>query len=123
MKIFFHGYGKCIPAIAPTKAECHKRAHTVHWANKAPNYSMREPSICTGCFLFLAGEENIDHWTKRYVDNMTSWLQAEAQGRGNEFRVARARADQARGYLLNLGADLPSLDGLLSSSQEMTHAR
>lgn len=123
MKIFFHGYGKCIPAIAPTKAECHKRAHTVHWANKAPNYSMREPSICTGCFLFLAGEENIDHWTKRYVDNMTTWLQADAQGRGNEYRVARARADQARSYLLNLGAELPSLEGLLPSPQEMAHAR
>jgi hypothetical protein len=121
MKIFFHGYGKCIPAIAPIKAECHKRAKTVHWANKAPNFSMREPAICTGCFLFLVDPQNIDHWNKRYVENMTIWLQAEAQGRGNEYRVAKVRAEQAKAYLLNLGADLPSGSSPLSLL-EMTNA-
>ncbi|WP_323143564.1 hypothetical protein [Massilia phyllosphaerae] len=123
MKIFFHGYGKCIPAIAPTKAECHKRAQTIHWANKAPNFSMREPSICTGCYLFLADEESIEHWTKRFVENMTAWLQADAQGRGNEYRVARTRAEQAKGYLQNLGAPLPSLDTVMHSTMEVAHAR
>ncbi|MGK5034509.1 hypothetical protein [Janthinobacterium sp. LB3P118] len=110
MKIFFHGYGQCIPAIAPLQAECHKRAQTVHWANKAPNFAHREPSICTGCYLFLAGEQNIDHWTKRYVDNKVIWLKANAVGRGNEFRVAKIRADQAKSYLLSLGATLPELE-------------
>jgi hypothetical protein len=123
MKIFFHGYGKCIPAIAPTKAECHKRAQTIHWANKAPNFSMREPSICTGCYLFLADEESIEHWTKRFVENMTAWMQADAQGRGNDYRVARTRAEQAKGYLQNLGAPLPSLDAAVNSLMEVAHAR
>lgn len=116
MKIFFHGYGKCVPAIAPTKAECHIRACTVHWANKTPNFAQREPSICTGCYLFQAGEENIGHWTKRYVENMRSWMQAERDGRGNEYRVARARAEQAKSYLVNLGAPVPVVDLLENSN-------
>lgn len=110
LKIFFHGYGQCIPGVAPLKAECHKRAQTVHWANKTPNYAYREPSICTGCYLFYAGEQNIDHWTKRYVDNKVIWLKADADGRGNEFRVAKTRADQAKGYLTALGAEIPELE-------------
>lgn len=110
MKIFFHGYGQCIPAVAPTKAECHKRAQTVHWANESPNYAYREPSVCTGCYLFLAGEETIEHYAKRYVENKVIWLQADSQGRGNEFRVAKARADQAKGYLASLGAEIPDVD-------------
>lgn len=110
MKIFFHGYGQCIPAVAPLEAQCHKRGQTVHWANKAPNFAHREPSICTGCYLFLAGEQNIDYWTKRYVDNKVIWLKANAAGQGNEFRVAKSRADQAKGYLLSLGATLPELE-------------
>lgn len=110
MKIFFHGYGKCIPAIAPTKAECHKRAQTVHWANKGPNFSWREQSICTGCFLFLADHDNIENWSRRYIENLTMWLQAQAQGRANEYRVAKVRADQARTYLINLGAPVPVVE-------------
>jgi integrase len=110
MKIFFHGYGQCIPAVAPTKAECHKRAQTVHWANKAPNFAYREASVCTGCYLFLASEETIDHWTKRYVDNKVIWLKADAEGHGNEFRVAKTRADQAKSYLITLGAEIPELE-------------
>jgi integrase len=110
MKIFFHGYGQCIPAVAPAKAECHKRAQTVHWANKAPNFAYREASVCTGCYLFLAGEETVDHWTKRYVDNKVIWLTADAKGRGNEFRVAKTRADQAKSYLITLGAEIPEVE-------------
>lgn len=110
MKIFFHGYGQCIPAVEPTKAECHKRANTVHWANKAPNYEYREPSVCAGCYLFLAGEETGDYWTNRYIDNKVSWEQANAQGRGNEFRVARVRADQAKSYLVSLGLEIPEVE-------------
>lgn len=115
MKIFFHGYGKCIPAIAPTKAECHKRAHTVHWANKTPNFAQREASICTGCYLFMAGQENIDYWTTRFVENMRTWMQAERDGRGKEYRVAQVRAEQARSYLVSLGAPLPVVDLLEDS--------
>lgn len=110
MKIFFHGYGKCIPAIAPTKAECHKRAQTVHWANKEPNYSKREPSVCSGCQLFLADHENVDYWTKRYVENMTIYVEAHALGRGSEYRVAKARADQAKSYLSTLNIKLPLVE-------------
>lgn len=110
MKIFFHGYGKCIPAVAPLQAECHKRAQTVHWANNAPNFSRREPSICTGCYLFLADKTNIDHWKQRYTENMSIWMKADKQGRGNEYRVAKTRADQAKNYLVNLGAPIPLLE-------------
>ncbi|WP_143745631.1 hypothetical protein [Massilia sp. KIM] len=110
MKIFFHGYGKCIPSIAPTEAECHKRAQTVHWANRSPNFTWREQSICTGCFLFLADQDNIENWSRRYVENATTWLEAQSQGRANEFRVAKARADQARTYLINLGAPVPTVE-------------
>jgi integrase len=118
MKIFFHGYGQCIPAVAPLKAECHKRAQTVHWANKAPNYAHREPSVCTGCSLFMTGEQNIDHWTKRYVENKVIWLKATAEGRGDEFRVAKTRAEQAKGYLSSLGAEIPKVE---TTELEMTH--
>lgn len=110
LKLFFHGYGKCIPAFAPTEAECHKRAHTVHWANKEPNYSTREPSVCTGCQIFLAGEETIDYWSQRYKDNMTEWLLADKCGEGKQFRVSKARAEQSAIYLKVLGATLPTLD-------------
>jgi hypothetical protein len=110
MKIFFHGYGKCIPAIAPTKAECHKRAQTIHWANKEPNYSKREPSVCTGCQLFLADNENVDYWTTRYVENMSIYFEAQALGRGSEYRVAKARADQAKIYLSTLNIELPLVE-------------
>lgn len=110
MKIFFHGYGNCIPSIAPTKAECHKRGHTVHWANSAPNFAMREPSVCTGCYLFMAGEEHIEHWRSRYIENMTTWRKARSEGRGNDFRVVRARAEQAESYLINLGVEVPKLE-------------
>lgn len=115
MKIYFHGYGKCIPAVAPTKAECHKRANTVHWANKEPNYATREPSVCTGCYLFMADQENIDYWTNRYVENMTIWAEAEARGEANQYRVARTRAEQSKGYLVTLNAPIPII--------EVAHAR
>lgn len=110
MKIFFHGYGKCIPAVAPLQAECHKRAGTVHWANNAPNFSRREPSICTGCYLFLSDKTDIDHWKQRYTENMSIWMQEDKQGRGNEYRVAKTRADQAKIFLVNLGAPIPLLE-------------
>lgn len=110
MKIFFHGYGKCIPAIAPKEAECHKRAQTVHWSNTGPNFAWRDPSTCTGCFLFLADRESIDYWNGRYMENMTSWLEAEAQGRGNDYRIAKVRAEQAKTYLMKLGAPITDVE-------------
>jgi integrase len=110
MKLFFHGYGKCVPAIAPTEAECHKRAGTVHWANTSPNYERREPSVCTGCQLFLAGPEHLDYWNDRYVKNMTAWMNANDDGQGYLYRVAKARADQSLMYLTKLGAEIPSLE-------------
>jgi hypothetical protein len=113
-KLFFHGYGKCIPAIAPTEAECHKRAGTVFWANTAPNFATREPAICTGCFLFLAGEETIDYWAERYIENQRAWLAGKADGRQQQFRVVKERADQSAMYLKRLGAPIPPL--------EVTHA-
>lgn len=110
LNLFFHGYGKCIPALAPTEAECHKRAQTVHWANDKPNYATREPSVCTGCYLFLAGEETVDYWRLRYVKNMQSWLIAKSHGEEAQFRVAKARADQSAVYLSMLGAPIPNME-------------
>lgn len=109
LQLFFHGYGKCIPALAPLEPECHRKAKTVHWANKAPNYATREPSVCTGCYLFMAGTEAIGYWSNRYVENMSSWLDAEARGEGKIFRVAKARADQSLNYLTKLGANIPEI--------------
>lgn len=110
IKLFFHGYGACMPALAPTEAECHKKAQTIHWANNAPNYSTREPVVCTGCYLFLAGPETADYWRGRYIDNMTSWLEARKQGRENQYRVAKARADQSAIYLKTMGVPLPIVE-------------
>lgn len=107
LKLFFHGYGGCIPGLAPTEAECHKRAQTVHWANTAPNYATREPSVCTGCFLFMVGPESVEFWRDRYVSNSTAYLQAKAQGKADDFRVAKERAAQSATYLKFLDVPLP----------------
>ncbi len=107
LKLFFHSYGSCIPGLAPTEAECHKRAQTVHWANIAPNYATREPSVCTGCFLFMVGPESVEFWRDRYVSNNAVYLQAKAQGKANDFRVARERAAQSAAYLKFLDVPLP----------------
>jgi integrase len=109
LKLFFHGYGGCIPGLAPTEAECHKRAQTVHWANTAPNHSTREPSVCTGCFLFMVGPESVEFWRDRYVSNNTAYLQAKAQGNGDDFRVAKERAAQSATYLKFLDVALPEI--------------
>jgi hypothetical protein len=109
LKLFFHGYGGCIPSLAPTEAECHKRAQTVHWANTAPNYATREPSVCTGCFLFMVGPESVEFWRDRYVSNSTAYLQAKAQGNADGFRVARERAAQSATYLKFLDVPLPEI--------------
>lgn len=113
-RLFFHGYGKCMPAIAPTEAECHKRSNTVWWGNTAPNFATREPSVCTGCFLFLADEDTIDYWTERYIENQRAWLGAKADGLQQQFRVVKGRAEQSAMYLKMLGAPIPSV--------ELTHA-
>lgn len=109
LKLFFHGYGGCIPGLAPTEAECHKRAQTVHWANTSPNYATREPSVCTGCFLFMVGPESVNFWRDRYVSNNTAYLQAKAQGNGEDFRVAKERAAQSAAYLKFLDVPLPEI--------------
>jgi integrase len=109
LKLFFHGYGGCIPGLAPTEAECHKRAKTVHWANTAPNYATREPSVCTGCFLFMVGPESVEFWRDRYVSNNAAYLQAKAQGNADDFRVAKERAAQSATYLKFLDVPLPEI--------------
>jgi integrase len=109
LKLFFHGYGGCIPGLAPTEAECHKRANTVHWANTTPNYTTREPSVCTGCFLFMVGPESVEFWRDRYVSNSTAYLQAKAQGKADDFRVAKERAAQSATYLKFLDVLLPEI--------------
>ena len=109
LKLFFHGYGGCIPGLAPTEAECHKRAQTVHWANTAPNYATREPSVCTGCFLFMVGPESVEFWRDRYVSNSTAYLQAKAQGKADDFRMAKERAAQSATYLKFLDVPLPEI--------------
>jgi integrase len=109
LKLFFHGYGGCIPGLAPTEAECHKRAQTMHWANTAPNYAIREPSVCTGCFLFMVGPESVEFWRDRYVSNSTAYLQAKAQGKADDFRVAKERAVQSATYLKLLDVRLPEI--------------
>lgn len=107
MKMFNHGYGGCIPAIAPTEAECHKKAGTSHWANHEPNYRFRGASTCTGCFLFIAGPETVDYWTERFVTNMTAWAEAKKIGREKEYRINLERASQSEKYLKTLGAKVP----------------
>jgi hypothetical protein len=109
LKLFFHGYGGCIPGLAPTEAECHKRAQTVHWANTAPNYATREPSVCIGCFLFMVGPESVEFWRDRYVSNNTAYLQAKARGKADDFRVAKERAAQSATYLKFLDVPLPDI--------------
>jgi integrase len=109
LKLFFHGYGGCIPGLAPTEAECHKRAQTVHWANTAPNYATREPSVCTGCFLFMVGPESVEFWRDRYVSNNAAYLQGKAQGKADDFRVAKERAAQSATYLRFLDVPLPEI--------------
>lgn len=107
LRMFFHGYGGCIPSLAPTEAECHKKAGTTHWSNKGPNYCHRSASVCTGCFLFIAGPETVDYWTQRFIDNMTAWAQAKRIGREREFRVQFERTQQSEKYLRTLGAPIP----------------
>lgn len=109
LKLFFHGYGSCIPGLAPTEAECHKRAQTIHWANAKPNYETREPSVCTGCYLFLAGEDTKQYWLQRYEQNMTAWLHAKTRGEEKQFHVAKARADQSATYLKVWDVELPAI--------------
>lgn len=110
LKIFFHGYGSCIPGLAPAEAECHKRENTVHWANKEPNYSRREPGVCTGCYLFMAGPENIDYWLDRYIRNMSAWITAQASGTEAQFHVAKMRAEQSASYLKIWRVNIPVIE-------------
>ncbi|WP_147707738.1 hypothetical protein [Microvirga massiliensis] len=109
LKLWFSPHGKCLP-LNPGHMRCHDLAGTASWQNREPNYSARSPSVCVGCPSFVLDERHVAFWEQRYIDNWVAFKRAEiGQGLGG-FRAVRARADQAKALLMQIGADIESLE-------------
>jgi len=109
LQIFFAPHGKCFIRLDPVGARCHEVGQTVHWLNEEPHYEFRHPSLCAGCSCFLVDKENEEFWLERYVDNYKAFLEGAAQGKANDYRIARERADQAAAILQALKVPVPEV--------------
>ena len=112
--------GTCFP-LNPSHMECHKAAGTRPIGLPKPNYSTREPSLCTGCDCFILDLRHAPFWEQRYVSNMVAYQLAVLRGQGDLFRVALKRAEVSRKVLQRIGIDLHPLDDRVES--EVADAR
>ena len=104
LRLWFAPHGGCLPLDA-TSMRCHELAGTASWLNKEPNYSTREPSVCTGCACFVLGVRHKSFWEQRYLQNWASYKKAEREGIQGEFRVIKERYLQAGKLLKKIGVD------------------
>ena len=74
-------------------------------SNKEPNYSTREPSVCTGCACFVLGVRHKSFWEQRYLQNWASYKKAERESIQGVFRVIKERYLQAGKLLKKIGVD------------------
>ena len=102
LRIWFFPEGKCLINARPDQSRCHEMAGTTHWSNRMPNYSARSCDLCLGCPCFAVDDEDREFWVKRYESNRDAFQRAFDQGRGGEFRVAKARRDQAKTVLARI---------------------
>lgn len=105
LQIWFFPEGKCLINARPDQSRCHQMAGTSHWSNRMPNYAARSCELCLGCPCFSVDDEHQEYWQKRYESNRDAFQQALDQGRGAEFRVAKARADQAKAVLARISGE------------------
>lgn len=99
LRIWFFTEGKCLVNSRPDQSRCHQVAGSAHWSNRVPNYHARSPDLCLGCACFAVDETNRDYWVQRYNTNRTAFEAAAARGVERDFRVAKARMDQAKAVL------------------------
>lgn len=102
LRIWFFNEGKCLMNSRPDQSRCHQVAGSAHWSNSAPNYRSRSPDLCLGCACFAVDETNRAFWVQRYDTNRAAFEAATAQGVERDFRVAKARMDQAKAVLNRL---------------------
>jgi len=99
LRIWLFNEGKCLMNSRPDQSRCHQVAGSSHWSNSAPNYRARSPDLCLGCACFAVDETNREFWLHRYNTNRAAFEAALAQGVERDFRVAKARMDQAKTVL------------------------
>lgn len=120
LHMWFAPHGNCFPMNTENMG-CHKAAGTRPIGLPIPNYTTREPSLCSGCDCFILDLRHVGFWQERYVTNAVAHQQAEARGQGSMFRVAAMRASVAKKILERLGINTAPLD--LRVDQELVNVR
>jgi hypothetical protein len=120
LHMWFAPHGNCFPMNTENMG-CHKAAGTRPIGLPIPNYTTREPSLCSGCDCFILDLRHVGFWQERYVTNAVAHQQAEARGQGSMFRVAAMRASVAKKILERLGIKTAPLD--LRVDQELVNVR
>lgn len=91
-------HGKCFVGLNPTASRCHAIAGTTSDSATAPNFGARSPTACLGCECFLVDTHHISFWKNR-LDRLRAVLSAADKSKGDEYRVAKAREQQAEAIL------------------------
>ncbi|SAL52352.1 hypothetical protein [Caballeronia concitans] len=110
IRVFTSDHGKCFIKIAPKESKCHEVSGTLHWSLTQPNFSTREPDLCSGCACFGVDLEHGPFWINRYIQCETAWQHAKRTGLTAGFRVIQERAFVAASMLRVLKIDLPQVN-------------
>jgi hypothetical protein len=122
LPIFFSPHGKCCPTRT-SEMRCQDEAGVPIWLREGPNFSTREPSLCSGCACFILDSKHQSFWVDRYINNWISFRQAESVGLSGQFRVVRERAEQAGKLLHKIGVDTEPLDQEISEALGVRDAK
>lgn len=96
LRIFFNDYGNCFIAANPLESRCHQASGSMHWSSISPNYSVRSPSICSGCGAFAIDGSHLPFWTRLEMELLSVIQGAKFDGKSREFFVLEKRLNQAR---------------------------
>ncbi|MGV8870567.1 MAG: hypothetical protein ACOH2S_26970 [Janthinobacterium svalbardensis] len=96
LRIFFNDYGNCFIAANPLASRCHQASGSMHWSSISPNYSVRSPSICSGCGAFSIDASHLPFWKNLETELLSVVQGATLDGKSREFFVLEKRLNQAR---------------------------
>lgn len=121
IRLFFEPHGAC-GALGASKMSCHLVAGTAdasRWRNQlTPNYSTREPMMCSGCESFAVFSRHLPFWEARFIEHKLSIRKIEQLiERGiiesdapTGLHILSARLHQAQALCSQLGADIGALE-------------
>lgn len=94
LRIFFSDYGKCLIKANPLESRCRQATGVASWNLDTPDYSSRNPSMCSGCSCFVFDSTNLPYWKRRLEEYLE--VVKKSDKISHEFRVHLARAHQAQ---------------------------